>query len=728
MTKKKALEHSSNWWYALIPPTILTTITTIAYYPSLKYPFLFDDLPNITKSYEIRRFNPGSLFFSHSRWISRLLNQFTHRYWGFDPFAYRLGNLIVHLLIGILLFTLVLVLFRRIKTWQPYALLLATLVSGLFLLHPTQTQTVTYVTQMRLEGLVVLFSFAVILTFTLAATTTQVWLKAILYTLSAILTAFAAGTKEIIIVFPVLLSLIDWFFIAQGNWKAFGKRLPIHFLFAIILYKTHFGMSSPLAPKKALNLEISLGNNRGNILTQTPQELITPLKYLMGQFRVVLHYITMFFWPLNLSFDYGWKIPPSFWTPSCFLSFFALVGIVLSGLVAFIKNKISIFSFCVAWFFTAVLPRSSIVPSTEFVCDYKTYLGSFGAIFLIAYLLTHALILTKNRHAQLVLPTFFFIALGFASQQRNLVWSSRTAFWGDVIKKTEPHTSARAYNNYAVGLVNLGKEEESLEFYKKAIITDPTYAEPIINLALHYQLKKEHNKAFQLYKKALTMREAHPEMYNNLGLLHLEKKDYIKAEKSFKTAIKLRKHYSRAWFGLGQTYQFQNNMNEAINCYKRALLGDHQTFGFYYKHGSLCFVEKKYKQAIPSLAMVERLKKDYKQTRFMLATCLYYTKQYKKALPFYAALQRQHPNNPSTCYNLGQALMHTGKYEPALQMFKKCASALDRLPHTPLHIAKCLHSIGQTKQARQLLTKFIQTTQTPGLKKMGLDLMKEISA
>ncbi|MBU1007569.1 tetratricopeptide repeat protein [Candidatus Dependentiae bacterium] len=734
--KREALGQRYSWWLYLLPPTILSAITAVAYYPSLRYPFLFDDLPNITKSYEIRQFNPRGLWFACSRWIPRLLNQFTYRNWEFNPFAYRFIDLIIHLVSGVLIFTLVLLISKRVQKLRPHALLLATITSGLFLLHPVQTQTVTYITQIRLEGLVVLFSFSVILSFFLAATTSKTWLKTVLYVLSAVLTAFAAGTKEIIIVLPVLLGLIDWFFIAQGDIKAFAKRLPIHTLLAIILYRTHFGMGSPVNPAKSIKLDISLQNNRGNILTQTPIELITPLKYLVGQFRVMLHYITMFFWPLNLSFDYGWKIPPSFWTPSCFSSFLALMGILFSGLVSFIKNRTSIFSFCVAWFFTAVLPRSSIVPSTEFVCDYKTYLGSFGVLFLIAYILTSVIIfaktalpaLSRSKHAHIILPAFFFVALGFASQQRNIVWSSRLAFWGDVINKTEPHTAARVYNNYAVGLVNIGKEKQSIEFYEKAIQTDPTYAEPVINLALHYQVKKEYEKAFQLYQKAITMREAHPEMYNNLGIMHFERKAYDKAEACFKTAIKLRKHYSRAHVGLGQTYQHQNRFDQAIESYEKALQGDYQSLSFYYTHGSLCFERKKYNQAIKSLETVESLEKNHQKTRFMLATSYYYTHQYKKALPYYAVLQQQNPNDLSACYNYGQTLLHTNHHTLALEMFKKCRqhSSEKHLPHTPLHVAKCLHSIGQTEQAKKELVQFIQTAQAPILKKMGADLLREI--
>jgi len=743
--KRKPPNHGYTWWYYLLPPGILSLITTIFYYPSLNYPFLFDDLPNITKNYDIRHFNPKGLFFANVRWLSRMLNQYTYHYWEFNPFAYRLIDLIIHIAIGTLIFTLVLFLCKRSKhiaLLHQNPLLFATITSGLFLLHPVQTQTVTYITQLRLEGLVVLFTISTILVFLAAVSTTLLWLKMALYATCGMLVMFAAGTKEIIVVMPILLGLVDWFFIAQGDGRAFLKRLPIHLLLMVILYKTYLWLGSPVLPVDALTLKISHHNNRGNILTQTPEELITPFKYLIGQFRVILHYITMFFWPFGITFDYGWKIPPSFWSASCIFPLLTLLSILFTGLILFIKNRVNMISFSIAWFFAAVLPRSTIVPSTEFVCDYKTYLPSFGILFFIAYGLTLLAIWAKQflptlknrkydpywRTAKpFVLSTFFFVALGFASQQRNSVWSSRTVFWGDVIEKTEPHTSARAYNNYAVGLVNIGQPEKSVEFYQKSMITDPTYAEPVINLALHYQIKKDFNNAFKLYQKAIKMREAHPEMYNNLGLLHLEKKAYDKAEWAFKMALKLRQHYSRAHFGLGQVCQLQNKYDEAIQHYERALQGDYQTLNFYYTHGLLCFMQKKYHKATKSLEMVERFKKDHKKTRFMLATAYYYAGQYNKSLPYYAAIQHKYPNNPSCCYNYGQALLHAEKYDVALAMFMRCKGAGKRFPHTPFHIVKCLHHLGKNEEAKKGLVTLIKNTSNPSLKQIGIDLMKEIT-
>jgi len=245
------MKTRSSFFHLLLPPALLSLVTAVFYYPSLHYSFLFDDLPNISRNFAIRSFTPRKLYFANSRWISRLLNQFTYHHWKLDPFAYRVIDLMLHITAGLLLFFLVYTLCANVKKnvfLQQNPLLLASLTSGLFLLHPVQTQTVSYITQIRLEGLVVIASFAIMLLFTFATLTKNIFFKALLFVSCAFLILFAAGTKEIIVVLPLLLLLVDWFFLSEGNIKTFLLRLPIHLALMFLLYYVYLRLGSPVNP------------------------------------------------------------------------------------------------------------------------------------------------------------------------------------------------------------------------------------------------------------------------------------------------------------------------------------------------------------------------------------------------------------------------------------------------------------------------------------------------
>ncbi|MCF7899645.1 hypothetical protein K9L05_03290, partial [Candidatus Babeliales bacterium] len=161
----------------LIPASILAILTTLFYFPSLRYPFQFDDIANITKKFVIRMDNPLQRWTTHSRWMSDYLNNLNYKIGLFDPFYYRSFNLIIHILSGLILFFLILDLCKFLKKdnfLYKNSLLVAFSTAALFLLHPVQTQTVSYVIQARLEGLASLFILTTILFFVKAFKTQNI--------------------------------------------------------------------------------------------------------------------------------------------------------------------------------------------------------------------------------------------------------------------------------------------------------------------------------------------------------------------------------------------------------------------------------------------------------------------------------------------------------------------------------------------------------------------------
>ena len=103
----RAVETLMNRWHRWIIigiPLFLSVIAFIVYYPSLWYPFMFDDLPTIINYIHIRFIDFSGQFFGNPRWISRLWNQITFHYWKDNPFAYRIVDIMMHSVIGILVF------------------------------------------------------------------------------------------------------------------------------------------------------------------------------------------------------------------------------------------------------------------------------------------------------------------------------------------------------------------------------------------------------------------------------------------------------------------------------------------------------------------------------------------------------------------------------------------------------------------------------------------------
>lgn len=732
------------WWQVTLPPIFLGIISSIIYYPSLFYGFFFDDEPTIIKNIHVisNSKSPFNEIYANNRWVSRFLNSLTYKYWQNNPFGYRIINLAIHILIGILIFFLLFKLLSSLKNsnflqnfLQKNALLISTLTCALFLLHPVQTQTASYITQMRLEGIVVLFTFLVLFFFSFAALSKNIFLKIIFYFLSIFFTSIAAGTKEIIIVLPILVLLVDWFFIAPNNFKFFFYRLIMHALIFISLFGTFakFKWRATDIIKSVPKIELS--NHRGNVITEKPTDKITIKPFFISQFKIILHYTTMFFWPYNITFDYEYKLSKSFWDKDTIYPFIILIFILLTCLFLFIKNINNIISFCILWFFVCILPRASIIPATELVCDYKTYLASFGILLFIAILLTYLVKFIANnfnnllniKSSKIAQPVFLFsiiLILCISTKKQNLIWSSDLAFWQDAVKKSP--SKARLWNNYAAALADAGQEEKAINTYKIACQLDPNYAEPIINLAFHYQARGQKEVALQYYEKAINLPEMHPEMYLNLGILHLNDKNYEPAISCFKTAITLRSYYSHAHFNLARIYIEKNQLELASQCLESAINGDNKNLEYFYLYGTINYKMGNREKAINSLELIAQNNINYKNIVNILANCYYEMHNYQKASYYFEIIYNKDPKNNISAYNLAQTFLNSKQYEKALPLFDQCKSNLNNFPYAPMHFANCLALLGKKEEAKKDLIYFLDKISIEQVKLETSEFLKNL--
>lgn len=731
------MENNLSFWHKILPPSILVFITILVYMPTLKFPFIYDDMPTIIKNIAVIKgsfLNRGTIF-GRSRWISRLLHSFLYKIWGENPTPFRIFNIFIHISIGIMIFVLILKLLKNLKNnsqtkfLKTNAYLISIISSGLFLLHPTQTQTVTYITQMSLEGMVTFFTFAIITSFVFAVYSKNIAAKIFLYTLSLVLVVFAAGTKEIIITLPFLVLLVDIVFIAQGNFKELSKRLVFHILLFIILFLSlaQFGFFPIKFAKNMASTAIL--NNRGNILTNNIDQKIESSHFFISQFKILLHYLRIYFLPRPLAFEYGFKLTQNIFKMDFILPFISILLIILSALFAFIKNKTNAFSFGLAWFFIGILPRASFIPSTELVCDYKTYISSFGIIFLISVLIVHILnFISKkisiNSKTQFALISILIIISGFLTQNQNKIWKNELSYWG-YAAKISPN-KARVLNNYGVALSSANRIDEAIETYKKACIIDPNYTEPIINLALQYQARGEYDIAMEQYKKAINMSEFHPELYLNLGSLNLTQKKYRQAETYFNIALKANPNYSRAHFNKGAMYLEQGMLEKALESFEYAINGDFRDITAYFHHANTAMKLKQYDKAIKSFEIVKKENPRYRNTVFNLAKLYYQKQDYQNATINFELLHNQDKNNKIYAYNLGQSLLNMQEYKKALPLFEICQNDEKLFPYSKLHIAKCYKNTNNKTKALTVLNKLIKTPPHIGVRNDAQIMLNEV--
>ncbi len=707
--------------YHLLPPMVLALITGLVYYPSLSYDFQFDDIANITKHFDIRHYSFYRLFFSGTRWISYWINSLHYKIGKFNPFSYRLGNVFIHTANGILIFCILQLILNRLPKesfFKRNAFGISFLTSLLFLLHPVQTQTVSYVIQGQLEGISALFALSMALLFLINSYTIHRWMRILTTILFFILALFSTGTKEIAIVVPALIMLVDWFFVARGSWHSFKTRLWFHMINSCLVIGTYVYLLKPQFFINLFGLQMEVGNNLGNIITPDPNQSIKPLHFFISQFKVILHYLWIFVWPLNISVEYDWILVKSFLSPDCIFPLLALCSITFIIYKLLQRDPTNCIGFAAIWFAINIAPRSSILPSPELLVDYKTYLASFGWLFIISagvikcyeWIKWHSRSfkqLAETYKVPYLFVTSITILLAYGTITRNTVWRSGLDFWANIVNNAPG--KARAYNNYGVELSQkLGKFAESIPYFRHAITMQQDYRDPYNNLAVAYAATHQLDRAIETLQLSLKINPYYPEAYNNIASFMIEKKDFDQAKRALKVALQLRPHYGKAYFNMGRLLMEEGEPELARENFRKACMEadlDNEAGFFGYACSSLFL--KKYDDAIFACKKVLEYNPENSEAKFNLANAYYMLNQFDQAIQIYNALLKENPQDSRLGYNLAEAHFSAGNTVEALKTFEQLKIIPTINPNLYVRIAACYEKIGNPLMAKKTLQELL---------------------
>lgn len=688
--------------YFILCSLAILLLVFFLYSLGLWAPFQFDDIANITKNFSIRNFEIYSEIMSRSRWFGELTNKLYFQFAGFNPFYYRIFNILCHMLTGLLWLGLCYLICQKQKLFSfvsENSFLLANTSFALFMLHPVQTQTVSYIIQARLEGLASLFVVGSLLLFFSAQFAKSNFYKVILFSISILTLFFGCGSKEIAVVTPLLAILIDLFWFSDFSWEKFKPRLFYH---AFYFFFTMFIMINLLKPtffKKLLSLGIESFNNRGNILTSNPMEKITAYQFLISEFAVMLHYLWIYICPTNICVEYNFLLNRTFFDSAVFIPFF-LISTISAFFAWLIQSKeYRPLSFGYFWFLIATLPRTTIIPSAELACDYKTYLASFGMFWMISFFIVKScdylsklnfsidkIIKIRSTIIILILATCTYLTF-----HRNKVWADSADFWKDIVVKNPG--KPRPLNNYAVALTEKGNFDEAVKRFNESIALDPYYPDPLSNLAVVLSNQEKYNEAIGVLYKALEIIPDYPEAYNNLAAIFIKINDIDKAIINLNKAVSLRPFYGKAYFNLGRCYILKEEKELAWNQFKKATEGDFDTKDGFNALGEASVMTGKYQEAIKAFTTsIEKGESSF-GVFFHLAHSHFMLKDFVNAEHLFKQLVKAAPTDGHLKYNLAETLFVQDKFAQAYDLFIEFKPFTKEIPKAICRIAHCIEKI-----------------------------------
>jgi len=421
----------------------------IAFHNSFGGVYVLDDIQGIVENPTLRdlwplsgplNLIPGGLTVS-GRPILNLSLAVNYAISGTDIWSYHAVNLLIHMLAGVTLFGVV----RRSleKIAYPAALPLAALVSALWMVHPLQTESVTYVIQ-RAESLMGLFYLLTLYATIRGADSRRPWLW---YVAAIVCCALGMVTKEMTITAPIVVLLYDRAFLAGSFAEAWRRRKTLHVALALT--------SLPLLWIVAL-----LGNREGSAGFGVS---VSWLSHAAMQFGAITHYLWLSLWPQPLIFDYGVIEPHGVLDvlPHAIVVL-ALLAVTVMGLV---RNRP--WAILGVWFFLILAPTSSIMPSNrQTFSEHRMYLP-LAAVSVVAVLALFALLRRQTRLTVLI-GILWIAILCTITIDRNRDYRSDLALYANVV--TNYPKNAFGQFVYATALLDRGEDAEALKHFDIAVM------------------------------------------------------------------------------------------------------------------------------------------------------------------------------------------------------------------------------------------------------------------
>lgn len=667
--------------------SLFLVLGTIAYINSFEVPFYFDDADNI-KHPDLRieaiSMESVSTAIAGGTIPTRPISNFSfglNYYLGeYRVQGYHLVNLLIHVLTAFLLFCLVneMVRLDEKSIYAKNRVLISFSTALLWLLHPTATQSVTYIVQ-RMNSLAAMFYVMCILLYVygriqhktdgVRPERSSIWLFYILSLLSGLL---AIGSKETAATLPVTVFMVEWFFIQKLSFKWFRKGIliffiPLSFIFSLAWIYTG-----------------------GRIIERTLQGFggrdFSLEERLFTELRVVIHYISLFLYPHpgRLTFDYDFPLSTSLLSPLSTLYAALLLTAFLIAAI-FLTQKQRLLSFCIFWFFITLSIESTIVP-LEIIYEHRLYLPLMMLILAVVLILYGAI-----RNASVVLCIIFGISLVFMQWtiERNDVWRTPLLFWQDAVRKTPRNERVHA---------NLG--------------------------GVYFNLK-EYDKAILHYTTSITLNPGRPNAYSGLGAVWAKLDDEEKAEYYFSKALSAQSSYTPALLSIGRL-MFRQGRYLSVIGYMKTLVNHNMDIGFvveayrmlgssYLKKGLLGEAREAFEKAL-------ELSGDDFGALNGLAQVLALSGDLQGAIGICNKSLGINGDQPDVSYNLAVALLRSGRNDEAIQYLEIAATEVENPPPALYTYANYLLQSDQPEKAEKYYHKFLGDTRllADSLNNLGL--------
>ena len=659
VSRESPPSHTGGFW----PPLLIAAAALAAYANSFTGPFVLDDLPSIAANPTIRHLGaalrPSAATTGGGRPILNLSLAINYAISGSAVWSYHALNLAIHVLAGLALFGIIRrALERRTGTAAPSIAFAAAL---LWILHPLQTESVTYIVQ-RAESLMGLFYLLTLYCFIRGSGTEGVRARR-WYALSIAACLLGMGTKEVMVSAPLVALLYDRTFLAGGFREAWRRRAPVYaglgctwLVLAYLVFSAH---------------------GRGG--TAGFGSAVAWQSYALTQLPAIAHYLRLCFWPHPLVFDYGTALA----TFSLYVVLCGLLVACLVALTAWALFRRPALGFLGASFFAILAPSSSFIPvATETMAEHRMYLPLAPVSALVVIGIYRWL-------GRAALPVCMALAAGllWTTWQRNETYRSEMGLWADTVNRRPDNDRART--NLGNALSAQGRTAEAIVQFEEALRLNPLGADARNDLGNAFNAQGRTAEANAQFEEAQRLNPDSIEAHNNLGNALNAQGRAPEAIAQYEEALRINPDYAEAHNNLANVLNAQGRSAEAIVHFEAALRLKPEVAEVHNDLGNALKAAGRSAEAIAEYEEALRLDPQYAAAENNLGNALNAQDRAPEAVAHYEAAIRLSPDSAAFQMNL------------AVTLLKIPGRAAEAVPH----LKEVLRLQPGNELARQILAK-----------------------
>ena len=262
--------------------------------------------------------------------------------------------------------------------------------------------------------------------------------------------------------------------------------------------------------------------------------------------------------------------------------------------------------------------------------------------------------------------------------------------------------SLTLWNLMGASAAQIGKLDEAVLAFKKALLIKPDYAEVHYNLGNAFRDQEKLQEAIESYGNALSMKPDHADAYLNLGNALKEQGKLDQAIEAYSKALSIKPDYADAYLNMGVTLKEQGKLDEAIVASHKALSIKPDYVEAYLNMGAIFEDQEKLDEAIGAYNKAISIKPDYADAHLNMGNVLKVQGKLDEAIEAYNKAISIKPDYADALLNISSIRKFTRKDEQFLQvqeLYKSDGLSDEKRCKISFTLAKMYEDVGELDQA-----------------------------